>query len=143
MNILMDPQIAYMMLMSSIGLLYFEITHPGMIVPGVVGGVGLVISLVSLNKMNVVWGGVILIFLGLTFMILEFFVPSFGFLGIGGVISFLMGSLFLFDVEETGYQIPLSTIIPSALLLSLLMLGTAYLAYKTRMCKSKVAQILS
>ena len=132
MMVLMDPEMAYMMFMASLGLLYFEITHPGLIAPGVIGGVGLVISLVSLNKMNVTWGGVILIFLGLIFMVMEAFIPSFGFLGVGGMTSFVVGSLFLFDFEKSGFELSLYTIIPTATLLSLIVFGIALLAYKSR-----------
>lgn len=131
MTLIADPQIAYMMFMASLGLIYFEITHPGMMVPGVIGGVGLLVSLVSLHKLDVAWGGLLLILLGLVFMVAEAFVPSFGVLGLGGASSFVLGSLFLFDPEKTGIQLPLSLILPTALLLSLLTLGIAFMAYRT------------
>lgn len=130
-----DPQIAYLLLMASLALLYFEITHPGIMVPGVVGAIGLVISLVSLHKLNVTWGGLALVLLGLGMMIAEAFVPSFGALGLGGVVAFFMGSLFLFDPETTGYALSLELIIPTTLVLGLLMIGVAYLAFKTRKVK--------
>lgn len=132
-----NPEWSYLIFMGSLGLLYFEITHPGAIAPGVIGGLGLVISLVSMQHMNVEWGGLALIILGLIFFILEAFVPSFGILGIGGVISFFLGSVFLYDPEKTGgYSLPLDVILPTTILLSLLVFGIAYLAYSTRKVKT-------
>ncbi len=132
-----DPQMAYMMMMASLGLLYFEITHPGTIVPGVMGGVGLLVSLVSLHKMDVTWGGVALIFLGLALLLVEAFVPSFGTFGIGGISSFVIGSLFLFDPEVTGIHLSIGLIVAMALLLGLVTLGIAFMAYQTRHIKKQ------
>jgi membrane-bound serine protease (ClpP class) len=132
MDFLTNPQFAYLLFMGSLGLLYFELTHPGTIAPGVIGAIGLAISLVSLHMLNVTWGGVLLIVLGLMLMIAEAFVASFGILGIGGVIAFFIGSLFLFDVDVQGFELPLLTILPVTLFLGALMVGIAYLAYSTR-----------
>lgn len=138
MSILMDPQMAYMMFMASLGLIYFEITHPGTMIPGVIGGIGLVISLVSLHKMDVTWGALLLIVLGLIFMIMEAFMPSFGILGMGGVASFFLGSMFLFD-EQTGIELPLSLILPTTILLGTLTLGLAVLLCRTRSVRKQGA----
>jgi membrane-bound serine protease (ClpP class) len=132
MDLVTNPQIAYLMFMGSLGLLYFELTHPGAIVPGVVGGVGLVISLISLHMLDVTWGGVILILLGLALMVAEAFVASFGVLGAGGVIAFFLGSLFLFDMDVQGFDLPLMLILPTTFVVGLLMIGVAYLAFSTR-----------
>ena len=137
LSLVANPEWSYLIFMGSLGLLYFEITHPGTIAPGVIGGVGLVISLISMQQMNVEWGGLALIVLGLVFFILEAFVPSFGILGVGGVISFFIGSVFLYDPEKTGgYSLPLDVILPTTILLSLLVFGVAYLAYSTRKIKT-------
>ncbi|MES3038350.1 MAG: hypothetical protein V4736_10630, partial [Bdellovibrionota bacterium] len=72
---LADPEIAYLLLMGSVGLLYFELTHPGLIAPGVVGGIGLIFSLMALHKLDVYWGGVALMFLGLVLLGAELFLP--------------------------------------------------------------------
>ena len=94
-----DPQIAYLMFSGGAALLFFELTHPGMIVPGVIGSLAIIISLISFNSLEVFWGGLGLLVLGMIFMVSELFVPSFGILGIGGTISFALGSLLLFDVN--------------------------------------------
>ncbi len=132
LNFFADPQILYLLFLGSIMLIYFEFTHPGTLVPGVMGGIGLIISLVGLNAFSVAWGAVALIFAGLMLFLAEMLVPSFGILGIGGVISFILGSVYLFDpVEMGGYQLPLFLILAVSLVVGLLMLGACYLAVKT------------
>lgn len=131
LELVTDPQVAYLIFMGSLGLLYFEVTHPGTILPGVLGAMGLVVGLVSLHKLDVWWGGLLLILLGLGFMIAEAFLPSFGVLGIGGIASFFLGSLFLFDKAETGVELPLMLILVVTGMLSAVTLGLGYLAYKT------------
>jgi len=132
MDLVMNPQIAYLIFMGSLGLLYYELTHPGMIAPGVIGGLGLIVSLISLHMLDVTWGAVLLIVAGIVLMVAEAFVAGFGILGLGGIIAFFVGSLFLFDPEQTGYALSLATIVPTTLLLGLIMLGIAYMAFSTR-----------
>ena len=132
-----DPEFAYLLFMGSLGLLYVEMTHPGLIAPGVVGGMGLVLSLIAFHKLDVAWGGLALIILGIAFLILEIFVPSFGILGIGGLISLFVGSVFLFDAEVTGYTLPLSLIAAVVGIIAVFVLGIGYLALKTVKMKSK------
>lgn len=132
-----DPEFAYLLFMGSLALLYVEITHPGLIAPGVIGGMGLVLSLVAFHKLAVVWGGLALILLGVVFLILEIFLPSFGILGVGGLVSVFVGSLFLFDAQTTGYTLPLSLISSVVGVLGIIFLGIGYLALKTFRLKPK------
>lgn len=132
-----DPEFAYLLFMGSLALLYVEVTHPGLIAPGVIGGIGLLLSLVAFHKLDVTWGGLALIFLGVLFLILEIFIPSFGALGVGGLISVFVGSLFLFDMETTGYALPLSLIISVVAVLGSIFLGVGYLALRTIRLKSR------
>ncbi len=129
-----DPQISYMIFLGSLGLLYFEFTHPGAIIPGVVGGLGLIISYIAFDKLDVEWGGLALLALGLVFFILEAFVPSFGALGIGGIVAFTVGGLLLYD-EASGYALPLEVVLPSSIILGLILFGIATLAYRTQKLK--------
>ncbi len=124
-----NPQLVYLIFMGSLGLLYFELTHPGAIVPGVIGAIGLVISLMNFHMLDVSWGGVVLIALGMAFMFAELFVPSFGALGLGGLTSMVVGSLLLFD-EKSGFQIPITFLLITTFILFLLMAGLSYLAYQ-------------
>ena len=127
-----DPQLAYLLLMGSLALLYFEITHPGTMVAGVVGAVALIVALIALHKLQVEWGGLALLLLGLGLLIAEAFLPSFGILGVGGIAAFVIGSLFLFDPEKTGgYQLPLFLILSTAGAIGTIMLGLGVLAFRT------------
>lgn len=132
-----DPEFAYLLFMGSLALLYVEITHPGLIAPGVVGGMGLVLSLVAFHKLDVTWGGLALIILGIVFLILEMFIPSFGVLGVGGLISVFVGSIFLFDAQTTGYSLPMSLILSVVAVFGAFFVGMGYLAVKTLRHKSQ------
>ena len=135
LDLVTHPQIAYLAFMASLALLYFEITHTGLIAPGVFGILGLVISLISFHMLDVHWGAVALILLGIGFLVAELFVPSFGALGIGGIIAFVAGSLLLYD--PTVGHVPLTTILPTAITLGAATLGLGYLALQTRKIKVK------
>lgn len=137
LELVADPEISYLLFMGSLALLYAEITHPGLIAPGVIGGMGLILSLISFHKLDVAWGGLGLLLLGIALLIAEMFVPSFGILGVGGIVSFVLGSLFLYDYEMTGYQLPLSLILPIALIFASIFLGLGYLFLKTLRKKVK------
>jgi membrane-bound serine protease (ClpP class) len=132
MDLLMNPQFAYLLLMGSLALLYFELTHPGMVAPGVVGGIGFILALISLHTLDATWGSVLLILVGIALLFAEAFVAGYGVIGFGGVVSFFVGSLFLFDPELTGYSLPLSLILPTVVLIGALMLGIAYMAFSAR-----------
>lgn len=137
-SILMDPEFSYMMLLASLALIYFEITHTGAILPGVLGSLGLIISMIALNKLEVEWGGVLLIFLGLGMLIAEMFLPTFGILGVGGVVAFAIGSVFLFDPVKTGgYQLPLTLIVPVVLVFAGCIVGVSVMMLRTRRVKKK------
>lgn len=131
LELVADPEISYLLFMGSLALLYAEITHPGLVAPGVIGGVGLILSLISFHKLDVAWGGLGLLLLGIALLIAELFVPSFGILGVGGIVSFVLGSLFLYDYEMTGYQLPLTLILPIAVIFASVFLGLGFLFLKT------------
>lgn len=137
LSLITDPQFAYLMLMGSIALIYFEITHPGTILPGILGAGGLIVSLVALHKLNVEWGGLLLVLLGVILLFAEAFLPGFGLFGLSGVIAFFVGSLFLFDPAKTGFDIPLYIIVITTLIVGGAMFGVAYLAFKTRNVKKQ------
>jgi membrane-bound serine protease (ClpP class) len=136
--LLTDPELAYMLLLGSLGLLYFEVTHPGTFLPGVVGGVGLVISLMALHRLEVEWAGLILIFLGVGLLIAEMFLPTFGALGLGGVVALFLGSVFLFDPVKTGgYQLPYALILPVVVAFALAVVGLSIMLWRTRKVRKK------
>jgi membrane-bound serine protease (ClpP class) len=92
-----DPNIAYILLtLATIGLIV-EISNPGMVFPGVAGGISLFLAFYSLGVLNAYWGGIALILLAMGLFIAEYFTHSFGLLTAGGVASLVMGSLILFS----------------------------------------------
>ncbi len=92
-----DPNIAYILLsLATIGLIV-EISNPGMVLPGVAGGISLLLAFYSLGVLNAYWGGIALIVLAVGLFIAEYFTTSFGLLTAGGVIALVVGSLILFS----------------------------------------------
>jgi membrane-bound serine protease (ClpP class) len=110
LSIITDPSIAYMLiLLGAFGIL-FELSHPGMVLPGVVGAICVLIAMYALQLLPVNYAGLALILLGIGLMVAEAFVPAFGSLGIGGVIAFIIGSVILIDTDIPGYGIPFALI---------------------------------
>jgi membrane-bound serine protease (ClpP class) len=101
LNILANPNVAYLLMMAGVLGLYVEFTHPGVFFPGVAGGICLLLGLTALQVLPINYSGLALISLGIVLLISELFLPSFGALGVGGIVSFVLGSLLLFDTAES------------------------------------------
>ncbi len=114
LNIITNPNIAYLLLLAGIYGLLFEFFSPGAYFPGVLGGIALLIGLYALNLLPVNYAGAGLLLLGMAMMTAEAFVPSFGALGLGGIAAFVIGSLFLFDTEVPGFQVSWQVIATAA-----------------------------
>ncbi|MCD6129800.1 MAG: nodulation protein NfeD [Deltaproteobacteria bacterium] len=97
LQIISNPNIVYVLLTLAIIGLITEVSHPGVIFPGVVGGISLFLAFYSLGVLNAYWGGIALILLATLFFMAEIFTVSFGLLTAGGIISLVMGSLVLFS----------------------------------------------
>lgn len=126
-----EPEWAYLFFMGSLLLLYAEFSNPGLFLPGVAGSILLILSLIAFHKLEASYGGQALLFLGLAFWIAEIFIASKGILGIAGTLSFLIGSLLLFDVEKVGYDVPYSIMFPTILFFGAASFGLSYLAAKS------------
>jgi membrane-bound serine protease (ClpP class) len=113
--VITDPNVAYVLLLIGIYGLFFEFANPGYVLPGVAGAISLVLALYAFQILPVNYAGLALVGLGIIFMLAEAFLPSFGALGIGGVIGFVIGSIILFDQETTGYAVSLPLIIALSL----------------------------
>ena len=108
--VITDPNIAYILMLIGIYGLFFEFANPGFVLPGVAGAISLLLALYAFQVLPVNYAGLALLSLGIIFMLAEAFVPSFGALGFGGVIAFVIGSIILFDQEGTGYAVSLPLI---------------------------------
>ncbi len=112
------PQIVlYLLMLASLGI-FFEMSNPGAILPGVVGGISLVLSLYALQVLSVNYAGLALIFFAFILFIAEIKVVSHGLLAVGGVISLFLGSIMLFDTPEAYMKLSLGAIIPAVLVTS-------------------------
>ena len=131
-NIIADPNIAYLLLMAGILGLYMEFSHPGVIFPGVAGAICLILALISLQVLPFNYAGLVLILLGVALLIGEAFIPSFGVLGIGGVISLALGSFLLFDTQNSGVGVDRSIIFATVATLSSFVLAISYLVYRSQ-----------
>ena len=132
LSVIGDPSIAYiLMLLGMYGLIY-EFSNPGMLFPGVVGGICLLLAMFALQVMPISYAGLALMTLGIILMISEAFVPSFGALGLGGLVAFVIGSVMLIDTDVPGYGIPWLLIVPVALTSGLFSFFVAGMAIKAR-----------
>ncbi len=126
------PAIALILLMIGIYGLLFELMNPGTAVPGITGAVCLLLAMYALQLLPVNYAGLALILLGVACMIAEAFLPTFGALGLGGIVAFVAGALMLIDTDLPGYGIPVALIVTVALASALLLAATAAIALKTR-----------
>ena len=102
----------------------FELSNPGLILPGVAGVISLLLALYAFQLMPVNYTGLSLLLIGIAFIVFKVFVSSYGALGIGGVIAFIIGSIMLFETHDPHYQISLALIITMDLLLLLFVVFT-------------------
>lgn len=106
-----NPNVAYILMLLGVYGLFFELANPGHVLPGVIGAISLLLAMYALQVLPVNYAGLALIAIGIVFMIAELFMPSFGALGIGGVIAFVIGSIILFDRETGGMAISIPLIV--------------------------------
>lgn len=100
-NLIGNPNLAYLLMMAGILGLYVEMTNPGVVAPGVIGGICLLLAFAALQVLPINYTGLGLIGLGVLLLISEMFIPSFGVLGIGGLVALVLGSLLLFETPDS------------------------------------------
>jgi membrane-bound serine protease (ClpP class) len=130
-----DPNIAYILLLIGLAGLYFELSTPGAILPGVIGGISLLLAFFGLSTLPVNYTGILLIVFGVILFIAEIKVMSHGMLTVGGVISLIMGSLLLFDTTEPALRVSLQVLIPAVLVASAFFIVVIWLAIKAQLRK--------
>lgn len=132
LHIVTDPNVAYVLLLIGIYGLIYELANPGAMIPGVTGAIALIVAMYAFQALPVNFAGLALLALGIVFMTLEAFVPSFGVLGVGGAIAFVAGSILLFrdDAGQVGVALPV--VATFAVLSAGLFIGVIGYAVKTR-----------
>jgi membrane-bound serine protease (ClpP class) len=123
LSVISDPNVAYFLLLFGFYGLIYELANPGVFLPGVAGSISLLLAFYAFQILPINYSGLALMLLGLTLLISEAFLPSFGSLGIGGIVAFGVGSLILIDDESLRVSIPviIGTTATSALFILLLM----------------------
>ena len=105
LGIITNPNVAYILMLIGIYGIIFEFWNPGFVLPGVVGAISLLLALYAFQVLPVNYAGLALIALGIAMMVGEMLMPSFGTLGIGGVVAFVVGSIMLMDTDAPGFGI--------------------------------------
>ncbi|NMG39414.1 nodulation protein NfeD [Chelativorans sp. ZYF759] len=138
--IITNPNVALIFMMVGVYGLIFEFMNPGTLVPGTIGGISLILGLYSLAVLPVSYAGVGLLILGLILMVAEAFAPSFGILGIGGAIAFVLGAAILFDTDVPGIEISWAVIggvAASSLILTLIIARLALRSTRSKVVSGR------
>jgi membrane-bound serine protease (ClpP class) len=105
LNVITDPNVAYVLMMLGMLGLFFELSNPGAILPGVIGGISLILAFFAFQSLPINYAGLLLILFGIVLLVAEIKIVSHGVLAIGGIISMALGSLMLFDSPEVGFRV--------------------------------------
>jgi membrane-bound serine protease (ClpP class) len=132
LSVITNPALALLLMMIGVYGLVFEFMNPGSVAPGVIGAICLLLALFALQMLPVNYAGLALILLGVAFLIAEAFLPSFGVLGLGGVVAFVFGAVMLIDSDSPGYGIPLPLVGLMAVVSAAIILFIAGSAAKSR-----------
>ncbi len=135
LNVITDPNIAYLLMMAGMLGLYVEFTHPGAVFPGVVGTICLLLALLAVQVLPINLTGVLLILLGMAFLVAELFMPSFGVLGFGGIVALTLGSLFLYT-PESQLMVDRSLIVATAIVFGAILLFVVTVLVRDRRRRS-------
>jgi membrane-bound serine protease (ClpP class) len=135
LNTIAHPNIAYLLMMAGILGLYMEFSHPGTIFPGVAGAISLLLAFASLQLLPINYTGLALMVFGVALLVGEAFFPSFGVLGVGGIISLALGSLLLFDTPTSDFAVDRSIVFTAVATLGSFVLAVSYLVFRSQKAK--------
>ena len=130
LDIIASPNVAYVLMILGLVGLYFELSNPGLILPGVVGSISLVLALYAMQTLPINYAGLLLIILGVVLLIAEVNVMSYGLLAMSGAISMFLGSIMLIDSDDPAMQISKMILYPTLGMTFLFSIGSIYLAKK-------------
>jgi|UniRef100_A0A7V6A337 membrane-bound serine protease (ClpP class) len=128
-----DPNIAFILMMIGLAGLYFELAHPGVVLPGVLGALCLLLAFYAFQTLPVNFIGLLLIILAFILFFLEIYIISYGLLSVGGLAALILGSLMLYQKGVTGVGIAWSVLIPTVLVISLFFLAVASLVIRSQL----------
>ncbi len=131
-----DPNVAFILMMIGLAGLYFELAHPGVVLPGVVGALSLILAFYAFQTLPVNYTGLLLILLAFVFFVLEIYVTSYGLLSLGGIISLFLGSMMLFRGGGPGMEIAWRVLIPTVLAVATFFIAIAALVVRSQMRRS-------
>ncbi|MGD2079893.1 MAG: nodulation protein NfeD, partial [Nitrospirota bacterium] len=135
LDVISDPNIAYILMLLGFYGIFFELTNPGAIFPGVVGGICLILAFYAFQTLPVNYAGMLLILLGVVLFILEISVTSYGALTIGGIIAMVLGSLMLFEDAGPFVKLSIYTILPAVVVTAVfftIVIGLAWKAFRSK-----------
>jgi membrane-bound serine protease (ClpP class) len=132
LSIITDPNIAYLLMLIGVYGLIFELSNPGAILPGVLGGICLLLALFAFSVLPIDLAGVALVLMGIGMMASEAFIISYGILGLGGIVAFVIGSIIMFEPGSTNYGLSVSVIIASTVFSAGLLLLVLTLLVRSR-----------
>ncbi len=127
-----NPNIAYILMMIGLAGLYFELSHPGAIFPGVIGGICLILAFFALQTLPVNYAGILLIVLAIIFFIMEMKITSYGLLSIAGIVSLMLGSLMLFEGDTPDMKLSLQVLLPTIVVISGFFVAVAGLVFRAQ-----------
>lgn len=136
LKMISNPNIAYILMMIGMAGLYFELSHPGAIFPGVVGGISIILAFFAFQTLPVNYAGFLLILLALVFFIMEMKITSYGLLSIAGTVSLFLGSLMLFE-DSTGLRLSWRVLLPTLVMVSGFFVVVAGLVFRSQVSKPK------
>ncbi len=131
LDVISNPNVVYILMMLGLVGLYLELSNPGLILPGVIGGISLILALYAMQTLPINYAGFLLILLGVILFIAEINVMSYGLLLVGGTISLFLGSLMLIDSDDPAMQISRAVLYPTVAVTTLISIGTVYLATRS------------
>jgi membrane-bound serine protease (ClpP class) len=132
-----DPNIAFLLMMIGLAGIYFELAHPGVVLPGVIGALCLLLAFFAFQTLPINYIGVLLILLAFVFFILEFKVTSYGLLSLAGVTSLFLGAIMLFRGEGGGLDISWGVLIPTVLTVSLFFIVVAGIVFRSHLRRTR------
>ncbi|HTQ75855.1 MAG TPA: nodulation protein NfeD [Burkholderiales bacterium] len=111
LSVITDPSVAYLLVLLGIYALIFEFSNPGLVFPGVVGAICILVAAYAFHMLPVNYAGLALMLLGIAFMAGELFFPAYGSLGVGGAVAFVLGSVILIDTDVPGFGVPFALVL--------------------------------